>query len=309
MSDSLLAVLNLQLSSGVGEKTFRHIIETARVEGIALDEIMAMSEDLLVQTFGLKPDLAEEIAAPKAQLDDLASQIAEFGAQALVFGQPPYPSALEQRLGAQAPPLLFAWGALDLLDQPTLGVSGARNASELSVQAVYDLAGEAARDGIVVVSGYAGGVDSAAHLGAVEAGGRTIAVLPLGILNFQSRASLRPHFSSDNSLVLSQFPPRLGWHAHNAMARNGAICALSNAILLVEPGKSGGTMDTGREALRHGMPLFLAAPGGTPMGDGAPYFLQRGARPVASPQTEEFRALVQACRANSTPRAEQGAFF
>jgi len=109
------------------------------------------------------------------------------------------------------------------------------------------------------VSGYAHGVDLAAHSGALEAGGTTTAVLAEGILHFKIKESLREQFHDNelkNVTVVSEFPPNLPWKAHNAMARNRTICGLSDALVVIESGLEGGTFEAAKSALSFDEPLF-----------------------------------------------------
>jgi DNA processing protein len=305
----LRAVLNLQASAGVGEKTQRRIIEAARFSKIPLDEIAGMGEADLAGALGLTAAAAAGVAAPKEGLDNLAEELERLGAGVLVTGEEGYPAILESRLGADAPPVFFYWGSPAILNSPSMGVSGARSIGERSGETVRELTAAAAADGIAVVSGYADGADTAGHLGALEGGGATVAVLPMGLLHFRVRSAYGGLFNAEDVLVLSQFPPRLAWQAHNAMSRNRIICALSRAVLLVEPGKSGGTMMTGRTAQKLNIPVFLAAPDGEPAGEGAGHFLQRGAKTISNSSGDAFKDLLNAARRTAEAPDEQGSFF
>jgi len=305
----LRAILNLHSSAGVGDKTQRRIIESARFNKIPLDEIAGMSEKDLVEALSLTPATAASVAASKDDLDGLAEGLERMGADVLVAGEEGYPAILETRLGSEAPPSFFCWGSPDILDSPSMGVSGARRIGEKSAETARQLASAASSQGTAVVSGYADGADTAAHLGALEGGGATVAVLPMGLLHFRVRSVYGGLFNAENVLVLSQFPPRLQWQAHNAMSRNRVIAALSRAMLLVEPGKSGGTMMTGRTAIKLNLPVFLAAPDGNPAGEGAGYFLQRNAKQIGGAAEDAFEEMIQAARQTGTPDSEQESLF
>ena len=143
-------------------------------------------------------------------------------------------------------------GDAELLLTAGVGLCGSRDASDDGI-ALARAAGVAAAElGAPLVSGYARGVDTAGHVGALAAGGSTIAVLPEGIARFQLRAEYRELGSDldDGLTVVSPFDREAGWSVQRAMGRNALICALSAVLVVVEPGESGGTIAAAREALR-----------------------------------------------------------
>ena len=161
-------------------------------------------------------------------------------------------------------------GNAELLLTAGVGLCGSRDASADGI-ALARAAGVAAAElGAPLVSGYARGVDTAGHVGALAAGGSTIAVLPEGIARFRLRAEYRELGSAldDGLTVVSPFDREAGWSVQRAMGRNALICALSAVLVVVEPGESGGTIAAAREALRTSrdgrkqpQPLILALRG------------------------------------------------
>jgi predicted Rossmann fold nucleotide-binding protein DprA/Smf involved in DNA uptake len=122
-----------------------------------------------------------------------------------------------------------------------------------------------------------------------------------GILHFQAKKELRDNLGDDpmsRVLVVSEFPPRLRWKAHNAMTRNRTICGLADALVVVESGTEGGTFEAGKTALSLNEPLFCvdyATP--VPSAEGNRYFLENGAgslKPTKSgrPNLDELLATV-----------------
>ncbi|MDX2101078.1 MAG: DNA-processing protein DprA [Alphaproteobacteria bacterium] len=167
-----------------------------------------------------------------------------------------YPNAVLGLYGSKSPELSVQ-GAISILDQPGIGFCGSRKASEQGIEIARDCAEQAVLDGYTVVSGYAAGVDEAAHHAALAAGGRTIIVLPEGINQFRIRRSLKAVWDWDRVLVISGFEPTAVWRAHQAMARNRLIVALSRAMIVIEAGETGGTLDAGRQTLAAQKPLFV----------------------------------------------------
>jgi DNA processing protein len=162
-----------------------------------------------------------------------------------------------------------------------VGFCGSRHATDRAIRFTARVAEALAARGVNVVSGYASGVDTAAHTAALRAHGMTTIVLPEGILQFRMKRELCEQDEPSGYLVISEFPPRLPWAAHNAMQRNTTICGLSDAVIAVEAGERGGTFEAGRTALQLGMPLFVVdysePSASTP---GSSRLLRGGANPI-----------------------------
>ena len=169
-----------------------------------------------------------------------------------------YPPHLRAVLGDKAPEVLYLQGNIDLLKADTIGFCGSRNSSDTGINIVKDCAEQAVESGLVVVSGNAAGVDIAAHYHALNAGGDTILVLPEGISHLRPRRDLASVWDWGRVLVVSQFEPDHIWKGYRAMERNKVIIGLSKAIVVVEAGEKGGTMNAGEETLKRKIPLYVA---------------------------------------------------
>ncbi len=165
-----------------------------------------------------------------------------------------YPQSL---LSLDRPPDLWALGCLRLLNKPSVGICGSRAASEAGVKYAKEFGRQAAKHGFVVVSGYARGVDTAAHTGAMEAGGATIAVLAEGVSHYRLRKDLKPYFSESNLLAVSPYGPDDRWTSWRAMARNRIIVGLTQGLFVIEAAAKGGTIDAGLECIRQHKPLWV----------------------------------------------------
>lgn len=168
-----------------------------------------------------------------------------------------YPRSLSQSLGSQTPPMLWIQGNRDLVKLRMIGFGGSRKASGKGMEIASTCAAELARSGFVVVSGYAGGIDMAAHRSALMAGGSTIIVLPEGMNGFRIKKELRDVWDWNRILVLSEFLPEESWSVSRAMKRNGTIIGLSEAMLIIEAGETGGSLDAGLKALKAGKKLLV----------------------------------------------------
>lgn len=192
-------------------------------------------------------------AARHDEASGTADALATLGWGAVTLGDTSYPG----RLAAlkSPPPVLFYRGDVGILNLPTIGMCGSRKASEAGLRAARVCAMTAAHTGLVVASGNAAGVDTEAHLGALEGGSATILVLPEGALHYRPR---RAEAVTDVALVLlvSQFPPRQPWSVGSAMARNAVIAGIGDALVVIEAGSEGGTLNAGKQALTMGRPVI-----------------------------------------------------
>jgi len=165
------------------------------------------------------------------------------------------------------PAILYAAGNLSLLKRPSVAIVGRRDAGKEALVAAEKLAGQLAERGIHVTSGYASGIDGAAHRAALQSGGTTTLVLAEGLDHFQVRPEFKGLLTDENTLVLSQFSPRDAWTAYQAMARNKLVAALAGALVVVvsgaerdASGRMSGTFDAGMSALKLGLPMLVADP-------------------------------------------------
>jgi DNA processing protein len=207
--------------------------------------------------------------------------VSESGARAITFWESQYPNRLKEILGDRAPSLLFALGNLSLLENKGAGFCGSRRASEKGLQTAGDLAKQLVNNGMLVVSGYAAGVDRVTHETALANQGSTIVVLPEGIQQFRIRTELKSVWDWRRVCVISEFTPNAIWSIQNAMQRNATICGLSAALILIEAKATGGSYAAGELCLKLGVPLFAPVYDGMPAeARGNQLLLGRGARPL-----------------------------
>lgn len=273
--------LQLHLARGIGPATMRRVLARLGQTDTSLEEFLCLPSGEQVARFGLARRQAEALYAAQAEVESIHAELERRGVTLLTFASPEYPTRLRRRLGDQAPPLLYAWGNLDLLQKRSVGFCGARDASAKGIAVAKDCAAQLASWGWVVVSGGARGVDTAVHQAALETGGITVIVVPEGILRYRLRRELKSLASQGQVLLVSEFPPHKTWSVGSAMQRNQTICGLSEALVVIESGMSGGTFEAGKLALRLKMSLFVAdyaEPAASAAGNA--YFLARGARPL-----------------------------
>ncbi len=211
---------------------------------------------------------------------------------------PEYPKRLKERLGTNAPPLLYGCGDPSVLDAGGLAVVGSRNVDEPMLQYARAVGSLAAHAGLPVVSGGARGIDNAAMEGALEEGGRVTGVLSAELERLVLRPSYRGPLSEHRLVLVSPFDPSAGFTPGNAMSRNKLIYALADAALVVSVGfKEGGTWAGASEQLRRGQfcPVYIRSV--EQNDDGVEALLRKGALPWPAPQTtDELVQLVKEAR-------------
>lgn len=197
--------------------------------------------------------IRERGAAARAWLD---------GANRCLLGwdDPAYPALLAEL--PDAPPLLFVEGDAGLLERPQLAVVGSRRASRPGLDNARLFARSLAAGGFVVTSGLALGVDGAAHRGALDGGGRTLAVLGTGLQRLypRSHAGLAREMLEAGGALVSELPLDCPPQAANFPRRNRIISGLSLGVLVVEASPSSGSLITARLAAEQGREVY-AIPG------------------------------------------------
>jgi len=190
---------------------------------------------------------------------ELLSRLARCGARALPLASPLYPDRL-RRLPDPAP-LLLVRGDPAALSAPAVAVVGSRRATTAGREAARTLAGELVGLGFAVVSGLARGIDAAAHEGALEAGGTSVAVQGCGIDRVYPRGHERlAERLAGQGAVISELPPGAPPLQHHFPHRNRLIAGLASAVVVVEARTRSGSLVTARHALDQSAEV-LAVPG------------------------------------------------
>jgi len=157
----------------------------------------------------------------------------------------------------QAPPFLFARGLIRISD-PGVSVVGSRDASTRGLQMAASIATAVAREGLTVISGLAAGVDSAAHRAALDADGRTVAMIGTGIEKVYPAANRALQGEiAERGLVLSQFWPDAPPQKFTFLMRNATMSGYGLATIVVEAGEHSGARAQARMAVEHGRRVIL----------------------------------------------------
>jgi DNA processing protein len=207
------------------------------------------------------PKLAAAIAGPATDptVDEVIGLCRARGVEILVEGAAGYPGLLSRI--DDPPGVLFVRGGFQPCDALAVSVVGSRHASAYGKRVAWQLAGGLARAGYTVVSGLARGIDAAAHRGALDAGGRTIAVLGTGVLHIYpaEHAELATEVIARGALV-SEAPPLSEPSAGAFPQRNRIVSGLSLGTVVVEAAERSGALITARLAGEQGREVF-AVPG------------------------------------------------
>jgi DNA processing protein len=236
-------------------------------------------------------------AEQRYDVDNAAQALEASSVGAVLLGLSRYPPLLAGL--KQAPPALFLQGNIDLLEMRAVGICGSRDATSQGLKAARACGEEIAGCGLVVVSGYARGVDTEAHIASLDTGGQTIMVLAEGIARFKAKRWLAARSHDPLQVaVVSQFSPGQTWSVGGAMNRNGVIIGLSLGLVVIEARDTGGTLAAGLRALDERRPV-LALEFSQNMPQGNKILISRGAIPVRS--REQLRERLRQLLAGNLP--------
>jgi DNA processing protein len=238
---------------------------TTRPWSAVTDDIEAAGSAIAVLEAELRPaqrQLFEEPADVEAVVEAAAADLATWardGIQVVSILDADYPAQLLTI--HQRPPFLMVRGALDPADARGVAVVGTRSATSRGLDAAATLANALVARGVPVISGLAAGIDTAALTAAVDAGGRTVAVIGTGIRRAYpaQNVDLQERIAT-TGLVLSQFWPDAPPTKTSFPMRNAVMSGYAAATVVIEAAWKSGARMQARLALEHGRPVFLLAP-------------------------------------------------
>ena len=210
---------------------------------------------------GIPPSVARSLVAGTVFDEAVEHQrlLASLGVSLVTPLDSFYPPLLRQIF--DPPILLFARGRLELLEEPSIAVVGTRRPSAYGIAVAERFSKDLATAGLTIASGLARGIDTAAHRGALDVEGNTIAVLGCGIdVVYPAENKRLMEQIAHDGLVLSEFPLRTPGYPQNFPVRNRIVSGLSYGVLIVEGAQYSGSAITARLALDQGREVF-AIPG------------------------------------------------
>ncbi len=258
ISKEALSVLNLSLCKGIGNFAINTLIAEIgcgsalfEPDVVKLRGVEGISEKML-ETILNGPD--KDTVSEELELMDRCS------VRPIAITEDGYPESLKN-LGMDAPPLIRVRGSYMERDQLAIGLVGSRNCTHYGRVQARRFAMSMAEKGFTIVSGHARGIDSHCHRAAMQAGGRTIAVLGCGLARLEKLSE--PELALDiaeNGALVSELPMKAPPLARHFPPRNRLISGLSGAVVVIEAGAKSGTLITARCAAEQGKMVF-AIPG------------------------------------------------
>lgn len=258
----------------------------------SISNALSASEQDLKKVSGVRKTSIESICEKRSKpiLDRELSLLERTGCHLITILDDIYPSALKQ---IACPPLvLYVRGELLPEDGNSIAVVGTRKPTQYGKQVAAEFSKVLAAQGVTIVSGLARGLDSAAHSGALEGGGRTVAILGSGLLRLYPKENEKLADAIEkNGAVISEFPLETKPFRSNFPIRNRIISGMSLGTLVVEASAKSGTLITAGFALEQGRSVF-AVPGNIFSGhsEGVNNLIKQGAALVQNPD-DIFREL------------------
>jgi DNA processing protein len=273
--------IGLNMVKGIGAARLRALLE---IFGDARTAWEAPAEAL--RATGLPGGVVKNLLTLRSGVDlgTAWEQIRAQGIRVLIWDDDAYPRRLREI--ANPPPVLYLRGELAETDEWAVAIVGTRRITAYGRQVAERIAAHLAAAGVTVVSGLALGVDTVAHQTALDAGGRTLAVLGSGVDRiYPARNRKLAARIMENGALISDYPPGTPPEASNFPPRNRIISGLSLATVVIEAGEKSGALITADFAAEQGRDVF-AVPGNVlaPQSRGTNRLIQNGAFPLLDPQ-------------------------
>lgn len=248
----------LNMTPGIGPRAAAKLLER-----FGSAEAVYRATRVELERLRLLPEAVDSIIARDmhAKAESELENVKQIGCDVLILDDGVYPSLLRE---IYDPPItLYVKGSwTECLDQPAVAIVGSRRCSTYGQNAAVMLARDLAQRGVTIVSGFARGIDAAAHRGAIEGGGRTLAVLGTGIDEVYPRdhKKLAEEILDSGGALVTQFPLQTPPVPENFPYRNRIISGLSLGVVVVEAAESSGSLITARLAIEQNREVF-AVPG------------------------------------------------
>lgn len=270
-TQDLIDRIRLIRTPGIGPISYRQLL----IRFGSAEAALAAIPDLARRGGGKVPAIFSSGAAQRE-----ITAVGKAGARYLLLGQGLYPRALAEL--ENAPPLITAKGDPGLLGRPLVAIVGARNASAAACRFARSLAHDLGQHDVVVVSGLARGIDSAAHDGSIESG--TIAVIAGGVdIVYPPENEARQKAIGEGGLLIAEMPPGTEPRARHFPYRNRIIAGLAAGTVVIEAAPKSGSLITARLAAEAGREV-LAVPGSPldPRAQGCNQLIRDGATLIQS---------------------------
>lgn len=300
--DDLAHWLRLTLIPGIGGERQRRLLQAFGLPG----HVFAAGHGALAPVVGDKLARAVRDTDLAAPIDAALAWASEPDNHILTLADASYPQALLDT--ADPPTVLYVKGDLSALARPALAIVGSRNATAQGIENARAFAATLAGGGLSIVSGLALGIDAAAHAGAIEGGGTTVAVIGTGADRmYPARNKALAQQIVAHGAIVSEFPLGTPAAAHNFPRRNRIISGLAQGVLVVEAAPGSGSLITARMANEQGREVF-AIPGSihSPLSRGCHQLIREGAKLVeCAEDILEERAFAASTTRPPAPRPDE----
>lgn len=280
LNDPVAAALCLSLVPGIGPINYRQLVEAFGSPG----EVLAAPPEQLRKIPGVGVKLTRAIVTA-AECVDISAELArcrEHSIKLISRDHAEYPRRLAEI--TDAPSMLYCRGTIETNDELAIAIVGTRHATSYGIRQAERLSRSLALAGFTIVSGMARGIDSAAHRGALSAGGRTIAVLGSGLLNLYppEHGELSLEISGQGAVV-SEYPTMQSPKSGAFPQRNRIVTGLSLGVLVIEAAERSGALISARLAGEQGREVFaMPGPIDNRMSAGCHQLIRDGATLVTS---------------------------
>lgn len=248
--------LTLQSVPGVGNLLFSRLIDTFQTP----QRVLSASSEALARVEGITPKIADAVQrqrTPDWVMRDI-ERVQKRGYRFITCRDTHYPPLLKEI--PDPPPVLYVYGRLADIQYP-ISVVGSRSATTYGRKAARGLCRQLTKCGAAIVSGMARGIDTAAHEGTLDGGGRTVAVLGSGLGHIYPAQNRRLfHRIAENGAVITEFRLDARPEAHHFPLRNRIISGMSLGTVVVEAARKSGSLITARLAAEQNREVF-AVPG------------------------------------------------
>lgn len=289
--------VGFNMVKGIGAVRFRQILDFFGSAETAWDAPFSA-----MRSAGLPQKVAENFIMVRNQVDleRVMERITAGGIRVMTWEDSDYPRRLKEI--DQSPPVLYVKGAINVEDDWAVAVVGTRRITPYGRQVANEIATYLAQNGVTVVSGLARGVDAISHQAALQAGGRTIAVLGSGVdvIYPPEHRKLSADIVKQGALV-SDYPVGTSPDGVNFPPRNRIISGLSLATVVVEAGEKSGALITAEFAVEQGRDVF-AVPGSilAPQSEGTNQLIEQGARPLL-----KMSEILESLKLEQIPEKQQ----
>ena len=244
------------------ERINRLIVDILNERNMVLSDFFAIDKRGWSEEFDFNQKELDDLETAKTELPNysfLVEDLLNQGVELIPFNSTDYSPTLRNNLKLKySPPLLYVRGNGELLKETSVAIVGTRKASDISLNFAKNVAQNAANNYDVVIGGFTKGVDRAALKETLNAQGKSIIVLPQGIMTFAG--GFKKYYSQlidDDILVVSTYHPKIPWSVGRAMGRNVYIYGLAEKIFVAESNTKGGTWSGVLDGLKKGREIFV----------------------------------------------------